>query len=209
VNSACGLIEIRGSRVALRDPRPEDVEARIRWVTVEIAWQDWDAPWEGKSIVPPEKIDETRRTMLDNMSKPLPSPRSVLYVQRIGGPLIGRVSYYDHDAVNRVVSVGVGIWESPYWNQGLGTEALRLWLDYVFTNLDVHRISLGTWSGNVRMMRCAQKCGFVLEARFRESRAVPAPSPKEGLQRAGGERYDALGYGLLRREWEAMRGTRR
>jgi len=188
------FIEIRGERVVLRDRRPEDVEACLRWITVETAWQDWDAPWEGKSITPPEKVEETQRTMLENIAKPLPTPRSLLYVQRICGPLIGRVNYYGHDPVNRTVDVGVGIWESAFWNQGLGTEALRLWLDYVFTNLDVHRVGLGTWSGNVRMIRCAEKCGFLLEGRFREAREVR------------GQRYDSLGFGLLRRDWEALRG---
>ena len=187
------FVEIRGEWVVLRDPRPEDVEARLGWITVETAWQEWDAPWEGRKIVPPEQVDETRRTMLENLSKPRPTPRSLLYIERVGGPLIGRVNYYGHDPVNRTVWVGIGIWESAFWNQGLGTEALRLWLDHVFANLDVHRVALGTWSGNVRMVRCAEKCGFVLEERF------------PGQREVRGQRYDGLSFRLLRTEWEARR----
>lgn len=194
MNNAADYIEIRGERVVLRDPRPEDVEARLRWITVETTWQDWDAPWEGKSIVPPEKVDDTRRTMLENIAKPLPTPRSLLYIQLIGGPLLGRVSHYHHNAVNRCTMAGIRIWESAFWNQGLGTEAMGLWVDYLFSNLDLHRIGLQTWSRNHRMIRCAEKCGFVLEARLRENIEW------------NGQRYDGVEFGMLRREWEAMRG---
>lgn len=78
--------------------------------------------------------------------------------------------------------------------RGLGAEALRMWIDYLFTSLDLHRIGTETWSGNVRMMRCAEKCGFVLEGRLRE------------VVEVCGRRYDGVKFGLLRREWEATYG---
>ncbi len=186
--------EVRGNRVRLRDPRPEDVEARLRWATVETEWQNWDAPWAG----PVEELVEARvskdtANIAASIAQPLPSPRRQLWVERIGGPLLGWVSQYQYDPEARVIYVGIDICEPAYWNQGLGTEALCLWIDYLFESLDLRRIRLGTWSGNRRMVRCAEKCGFVLVGRTVANREVR------------GERYDGLEFRLLREEWEARK----
>jgi RimJ/RimL family protein N-acetyltransferase len=190
------FVEIRGERVVLRDPRPEDLEAHVRWHTVETAWQDWDAPWDiQRNQVPPERMEESlkelRRRLLEKLTAPLSTPRPGFWIERIGGPLLGHVGQYHHDAKHRSTMIGIAIYESAYWDQGLGTEALGLWVDYLFASLDLHRIGLDTWSGNVRMMRCAEKCGFLLEGRLRET------------VEWRGQRYDSVKFGMLRREWEA------
>jgi hypothetical protein len=85
MNDAHHHPEIRGEHVLLRDPRPEDVEARLRWSTVEAAWQDWDAPWEGKSLTPRKDVERARRRILERIEQPLPTPRTQLWIERIGG----------------------------------------------------------------------------------------------------------------------------
>ena len=182
--------EVRGNRVLLRDARPEDVEARLRWATVEVAWQDWDAPWEGKSVTSPERVQVARRAISEDVRKPVPEPRNQLWIERIGGPLLGWVNSYHHDESDRSIWVGVNVCESAFWGQGLGTEALRLWIGHLFEHMDLRRIRVGTWSGNRRMVRCAEKCGFVLVERRR------------GVREVRGKQYDALELELTRREWE-------
>jgi len=182
-----GGIELRGERVVLRDQRPSDVDARLRWLTTEIEWGYWDAPWEGNDPLPPERVEEVRRGMLDAMRNPLPTPRTRLFVELVNGPLIGWVNSYDHDPVDRSVWVGIDICESAQWGRGLGTEALRLWIDYLFANLDLERIRMATWSGNERMIRVAEKLGFVLEERVPDAREVR------------GRRYDKVQFALTKR----------
>jgi RimJ/RimL family protein N-acetyltransferase len=184
-------VAIPGERVLLRDPRPDDMDARLRWVTVEREWGYWDAPWEGNEPVSPDRVEEVRRRMTEDVAKPLPTPRSQLYVERIDGPLLGWVNHYGLDLNKRITSVGVDICESAFWGQGLGTEALQLWVGYLFTSLDLCRIETATWSGNERMIRCAAKCGFILEERISEAREVR------------GQRYDAVRFGLSREQWAA------
>jgi len=194
--SASGGIEVRGERVLLRDPLAGDVEARLRWSSVEVAWQDWDAPWNGKGLTPPEQIEEARRRLRERIAKPLPTPRTELWIERIGGPLLGWVSQYHYDPAVRTTWVGVNICESAYWGQGLGTEALGLWIAYLFAQLDLASVRTATWSGNVRMVRVAEKCGFVLV------------KTTAGAREVRGERYDALEFELDRRSWERGRCTR-
>ncbi|MEM7113544.1 MAG: GNAT family protein [Chloroflexota bacterium] len=81
---------------------------------------------------------------------------------------------------------------TTYWSGGIGYEALGLWSDYLLKAMpELIRLGLATWSGNVRMMRLAEKLGYQEEARRRKARIVE------------GEYYDSMGYGVLREEWEA------
>lgn len=189
------VVEVRGKRVILRDPTVEDIEAELRWTTVETAWQEWDAPWEGRALTSPERVEAVRQAKLEKLAQPLPSPRERLSVERIGGPLLGWVCHYRYDPGQRTTWVGINLCESSLWGQGLGTEVLCLWIGYLFNELDLHRIGTETWSGNERMIRCALKCGFVEEGRFRETVEYQ------------GRRWDSVKLGLLRREWEGLRAA--
>ena len=88
-------------------------------------------------------------------------------------------------------AAGITLYRQATWGRGYGKEALHMWVNYLFsTDPELHRLDLRTWSGNERMIRLAQHLGFREEARFREAREVK------------GRRYDSLGFGLLRTEWE-------
>lgn len=54
-------IHILGEHILLRDLLPEDIDSRIRWITTELEWQNWDAPWEGIEIVSSERIEAEKR----------------------------------------------------------------------------------------------------------------------------------------------------
>ncbi len=83
---------------------------------------------------------------------------------------LGWVNRYGEQENPRVRYVGIDICEDAYLNRGLGTEALRLWIDHLFATSDVHKLGLETWSFNPRMIRVAEKVGFVYEGRQREVR---------------------------------------
>jgi RimJ/RimL family protein N-acetyltransferase len=91
------------------------------------------------------------------------------------------------------METGIVLYDSRYWSGGYGTEAFSMWIDYLFTHLDVVRLGISTWSGNERMIRLARKIGMVEEGRIRKARMVR------------GEYFDSVKMGLLREEWEQMR----
>jgi RimJ/RimL family protein N-acetyltransferase len=189
-----GLIRIMGERLLLRDPHVEDVYAWVRWSTVDTAWQDWDAPWEGKGLMAPE---EAMRVGLTSsfVRWPLPTPRRTLWIQMIGGPLLGWTNSYHHDPAERTIFIGIDICESAYWGQGLGTEAFRLCMDYQFAQPGLACLCAATWSGNVRMVRVAEKCGFSLTNR------------EVGKREVRGGRYDGLTFALTREQWMERKGA--
>jgi len=85
--------------------------------------------------------------------------------------------------------VGIGLGERDYWGNGYGTDAMRLMLRYAFTELNLHRVTLGVFEYNTRAQQSYKKAGFTLEGRLRSE-----------LLRQG-KRWDILIMGILREEW--------
>ncbi|HEX3051079.1 MAG TPA: GNAT family protein, partial [Aggregatilineaceae bacterium] len=110
-------------------------------------------------------------------------------IQTKDGKPIGNLGMNWMSPANRIANIGAMIGEPDYWGGGYGTDALTLYIDYVFDWLDLRRIFLDTMSINVRVMRQMEKVGFKLEARRREA------------MYGDGVWYDELIYGLLRDEW--------
>jgi RimJ/RimL family protein N-acetyltransferase len=68
-------------------------------------------------------------------------------------------------------------------------------LDRLFNETDLPHLSLTTWSGNKRMMALAERVGMKLEGRIRSVRFYE------------GQYWDSMKYGILRSEWEEIRGV--
>jgi RimJ/RimL family protein N-acetyltransferase len=182
---------IVGKRIALRDRLPTDVDQYIAWQT-RGEWLQSDAPWE--TAVDPltsEREQKIRTGFLQSAFVEPSDPRkAAMILLKAGNKLIGFVNRYGNKRFPDVLYVGIDICEDAYLNQGLGTEALKLWVRYLFEASDAHKIETHTWSMNPRMMRVAEKLGFTLEGRERE------------LIRWQGKWQDRIRYSVLRREWE-------
>jgi RimJ/RimL family protein N-acetyltransferase len=192
------VVLARGKFVFLRDPLPADADPYIRWRSSG-EWRSFDAPWEegGPSVTTPEDAEAFRERFRAWCQKEPDLPRRRAIIVATEGKPLGWVNRYAKNDYPDVWYLGIDICEDDYLGRGLGTEALGLWLDYLFWHSEVYRIGLETWSFNPRMMRVAEKLGLVYEGAERE------------LREWQGERLDLVHYGLLRREWLAGRGRGR
>jgi RimJ/RimL family protein N-acetyltransferase len=73
---------------------------------------------------------------------------------------MGWILYYDLDRQSGRATIGICLPVEDTWGQGFGTEAVRLLAGYMFHGMGLAEVRTGTWTGNARMMRVAQKCGF-------------------------------------------------
>lgn len=85
------------------------------------------------------------------------------------GTVIGDVALQDIDWKNRSCSLGLGIAKLAHRSKGYGTEAVKLLLDYGFTNLGLERIVANTLEQNRGAQRSLEKLGFALEGRERQA----------------------------------------
>lgn len=194
LNLVCQLRkEIRYRDIVLRDIAPADIEPMIRWMTVETQWSDWDAPWESLEGFDPKAY---RWKIERELSQPMEDHRWSLMIDTADGTPIGKVNSYLIDENFAWISaddvkpgqkvyhtLGIDILASAFWGKGLGTQALAAWGKY---HLDegIRDLYLQTWSGNVRMVRCAQRLGF--EECYR----------RVGVRQVRGGSYDALTFRL-------------
>lgn len=184
-------MEIKFQDVTLRDMRESDIEDYVRWFTKETEWGDWDAPWE--ALEDDEASARKKWTARYERVKALADDeiRSGFEVE-YDGKHIGSVSSYWIDETYTWISgkdiqdgqkvyqtVGISICESGEWGKGIGTKALQAFIQY-FQDRGYDEICTQTWSGNARMLRCAEKLGFSVCKRI------------VGIREVRGGKYDAL-----------------
>ncbi|TMW71446.1 GNAT family N-acetyltransferase [Alteribacter natronophilus] len=181
------MVEIKGSKVVLVKASKEDIKEIYYWKFEEPKQEakKWNGPY-----IPEGKI--SREAFFDMWGEIEPGVPDTLIV-KADGEVIGTVGCYWVDRNTNWLETGIVIYNPTFWEGGFGTEAYRLWIDYLFEATGIHRLGMSTWSGNVRMIKLAARIGMKEEARIREARQVD------------GKLYDAIKMGVLRREWEALR----
>lgn len=149
-------------------------------------WKKWDGPY----------FDDYEFTSYENFLKDKvdffkSDNVKGIYIDKI---LIGTVSRYWEDRKTRWLEVGIVIYDSNYWYEGYGSEALKIWTTKTFGNFpELEHIGLTTWSGNISMMKSAEKIGYKLEGRIRKVRYHM------------NEYFDSMKYGVLREEWKSLK----
>ncbi|MFX1316140.1 MAG: GNAT family N-acetyltransferase [Promethearchaeota archaeon] len=106
--------------------------------------------------------------------------------------LIGNCGIHNIDCKNRCAFCGIAIGEKEYQNQGLGTETMKLLVEYGFNTLNLNRLELSVKDNNIRAIKCYKKVGFIEEGRRREAMFI------------NGRYYDAIIMSILREEWNKI-----
>lgn len=104
--------------------------------------------------------------------------------------LIGTISLEDFNWIERSAVLGIFIGDEDYRNNGYGTEAIQLLLEYGFKYLNLHSIRLNLLSINERAHKCYLKCGFKDTGKSREEIFL------------NGRYYDKLHMDILENEFE-------
>jgi len=121
----------------------------------------WDDP-------PMQSIDEVRK-LLEFLDKRIKEGTGICWgitLKEAPQDVIGMVTYngYKKDG-NGYIGYILG---RKYWNQGLTTEALKAFIEYGFSQLEVHRIEAHVEPENVASGKVLTKIGFQKEGLLRE-----------------------------------------
>ena len=80
---------------------------------------------------------------------------------------LGNVRIHSIDRRNSTCELGIIIFDQVYRGKGLGSQALRLAINYVFDELKVTRIMADYFEENSASERLFYKNGFLIEGRFK------------------------------------------
>jgi len=75
------------------------------------------------------------------------------------GTYLGGCGVHAIDAKNRVATVGIFLGKE-HLEQGYGTDALRVLVDFCFNEVNLNKVRLNVFSFNKRAIRCYENCGF-------------------------------------------------
>ncbi len=167
----------------------EEIDLKTIWTLVfkedSPEWKKWDAPYYPHHSKTYEEFLKQSDSWVNQADR---------WAIEVDGKVIGAVTYYWEHEPSKWLEMGVLLYESERWGQGIGTRALALWINHLFETLPLVRVGLTTWSGNQRMIRVAEKVGMQMEARIRKVRYY------------NNHYYDSIRMGMLREEWENKLG---
>ena len=151
-----------GERVRLRPPEERDVIRRAELGRRREINRAFGGELEADV---PMTVDEARRGL---------TPRPDTFMQWIIAEadtdvFVGVTNLSRLDQANRSAMFGIGIFDPDRLDQGLGSEASRLVVDYGFNRLGLHRISLVVLADNHRAVAAYRKAGFEVEGRLRHT----------------------------------------
>lgn len=169
-----------GDRIYLSPRSTEDVEQFTEWLN-DFETADY-LGMSGKLIT-----FEGERKFLEENS----SPEATFVIVNIeNDKMIGTVSLENIDWINRTATLGIFIGDKEFRNNGYGTEAIRLILEYGFKYMNLWNIKLDLMEFNERAYACYKKCGFKEYGRRRKCKFID------------GKYYDSIAMDILAEEFE-------
>jgi len=175
---------IYGERIRLRGAERADLPIFVRWFNDPEVTEDLQSH-SPMSLAEEEAWFEQMLTrQLDERVRVIEARVAENWVT------IGNCGFFNIDWRCHSAELGIVIGEKTFWNQGYGTESMRLMLKYGFETLNLNRIMLDVYETNPRAIRCYEKAGFVLEGRKRQA------------MYKNGSYCDVLIMSVLRDEWK-------
>lgn len=174
---------IIGDRVILRPVTGDDAEAffsslddeetiRLTGTHASFTFEQIEA-WTASRADAPDRLD-------------------LSIIDKESGAWVGELAILDWDKDNHSCGFRIAIGPEGR-NRGLGSEATRLIVDYVFEHLPINRIGLEVFAFNPRAIHVYERAGFT----------------REGVHRAAlywdGEYHDSILMSILRDEWASRR----
>ena len=154
---------IIGERIRFRAAEASDLPIFTAWLNdPEVRY--------GISIFLPMSLDEEQRWYSKVFDRPKEERPFVIEANTPAGwQMIGNCALFDIDWVARGAELGIMIGEKAFWNQGYGTESVRLLCRVGFAQYNLNRVYLRVLRTNPRAVRSYEKAGFQHEGCHRQA----------------------------------------
>lgn len=159
------LIKKHEITIRLMQDKIEDYQLMAKWLTDEKVLEFYEGRDNAFYL---DRIIETYKPLVRGDE---PVNPCLIYYQNFP---IGYLQYYalndlaetdrqmyHLEQTNNVYAIDLFIGETSYWNRGIGTQLLGIFINYLFTVLAADKIVIDPHVDNTRAIRCYEKCGFV------------------------------------------------
>lgn len=139
----------------------------------------------------PETIEDVEE-FIGNTSKQINVPETwfqLVIVDKETQKIVGDLGIHFIDPENEQAEIGCTL-NKNYQNKGFATESVRKVIDYLFKELNKHRIIASIDPENKNSIRLVERIGFRKEAHFVESLFI------------NGKWVDDLIYALIEKDWD-------
>ena len=117
--------------------------------------------WEISGTVTPYS-EHVLRSYLENAHRDIYDVKQLrLVICLPNGQTVGLIDLFDFDPKNRRAGIGIVVLNSEQRNQGVGSEALTLLIDYAFSTLDMRQLYANVGVGNIASLHLFKKLGFI------------------------------------------------
>lgn len=150
---------ITGEKTFLRGIVKEDAPIIYQWVNLESLRASTGTLYP---ISEYEHEDWIKRTVTASDKK------LFMICDKESGTPIGTIGLKNFDNLNRRVELYISIGNEKFLSNpnskgGFGTDAVKTLVNYCFTHLNIHKVTLNVYESNKRAIRCYEKAGFIQE----------------------------------------------
>lgn len=174
---AVGDVSPSDGVVSLGPILQRDLESLFVWLN-DVQAASLDLPYRPLDCI-------AYRDWLDKL--PRETSQIIFAIREVGKPeMIGFVLFKNFQSVYQSAELGVRIGVENDRGKGYGTRAVRLAMEYAWSVLNLHRISLHVLAHNERAIASYVHAGFIAEGKLREAAFI------------GGQWRDMMVMGALR-----------
>jgi ribosomal-protein-alanine N-acetyltransferase len=151
---------IHGDQISLRPVRPAEVEEVYAFLSaVERLGDFQDITFTAEPIFK-KKYEETGFWKEEF---------GTLLIVDKQDKILGEISFYKSSTYRTIFEIGFSIFKMTDWGKGFMSEAVNLFVPYLFAIKQVNRIEAATMEGNIGSQRVLEKCGFSCEGTARQA----------------------------------------
>lgn len=118
----------------------------------------------------------------------------LLAIRNKAGKVVGIIGSSDIDNRNRHLMISLEIYNNMERGKGYGSEAIRLFTDFAFLEMNMHRVYLGCFDFNSHAGYLYERLGF-----------QPEGTNRSFVYR-NGNYYNETAFGVVKKDWFKIRG---
>ena len=93
----------------------------------------------------------------------------MLIINKEGKNIVGEIQFFKGLSYQSGYEIGYRLFKNEYFNKGYMTEALKLFISYLFKLKPINRLQINIMQENIASRKVVEKCGFEYEGMMRNA----------------------------------------